>query len=91
MEIYKPVAGVASDLSQIRVVITEVPDRPGNAAKIFEMLSKSDISVDMIIQSYGRSDDTNDIAFTVCRSDYERTMELVKDIIKEINASGVLC
>lgn len=90
MEIYKPVAGVASDLSQIRVVITEVPDRPGNAAKIFEMLSKSDISVDMIIQSYGRSDDTNDIAFTVCRSDYERTMELVKDIIKEINASGVL-
>lgn len=90
MEIYKPVAGVASDLSQIRVVITEVPDSPGNAAKIFEMLSKSDVSVDMIIQSYGRSDDTNDIAFTINEADYERTMEIVKTIIREINASGVL-
>ena len=90
MEINKPVAGVAADLSQIRVVITEVPDVPGNAAKIFEMLSDSDISVDMIIQSYGRSDDTNDIAFTVSKSDYEKTMEIVKEIIKKINASGVL-
>ena len=77
MEINKPVAGVASDLSQIRVVITEV-------------LSDSDISVDMIIQSYGRSDDTNDIAFTVSKADYEKTMEIVKEIIKKINASGVL-
>ena len=90
MEINKPVAGVAADLSQIRVVITEVPDVPGNAAKIFEMLSDSDISVDMIIQSYGRSDDTNDIAFTVSEADYEKTMEIVKEIIKKINASGVL-
>ena len=54
------------------------------------MLSDSDISVDMIIQSYGRSDDTNDIAFTVSKADYEKTMEIVKEIIKKINASGVL-
>lgn len=90
MEIYKPVAGVASDLSQIRIVICEVPDKPGNAAKIFEALSKDDVSVDMIIQSYGRSDDTNDIAFTVDTSDYDKTMSIVKNVIKEIGASGVL-
>lgn len=90
MEIYKPVAGVASDLTQIRVVICEVPDRPGNAANIFEALSKADVSVDMIIQSYGRSDDTNDIAFTVCKNDYEKTMSIVKAVISEINATGVL-
>lgn len=90
MEIYKPVAGVASDLSQIRIVICEVPDKPGNAAKIFEALSKDDVSVDMIIQSYGRSDDTNDIAFTVDASDYDKTMSIVKNVIKEIGASGVL-
>ena len=90
MEIYKPVAGVASDLSQIRVVICEVPDKPGNAAKIFESLSKDDVSVDMIIQSYGRSDDTNDIAFTVDKTDYDKTMKIVKNVIKEINATGVL-
>ena len=32
--------------------------------------------VDMIIQSYGRSDDTNDIAFTVDASDYDKTMSI---------------
>lgn len=90
MEINRPVAGVASDLSQVRVIVTEVPDKPGNAAKIFEMLSNSDISVDMIIQSYARSDDTNDIAFTISADDYPKTMEIVKEIIKEIKAAGVL-
>ena len=90
MEINKPVAGVASDLSQVRIVITDVPDRPGNAAKIFELLSEADISVDMIIQSYGRNDDTNDIAFTVGKTDYDKTMEIVKKAIKEINATNVL-
>ena len=90
MEINRPVAGVASDLSQVRIVITDVPDRPGNAAKIFELLSEADISVDMIIQSYGRNDDTNDIAFTVGKVDYDKTMEIVKKAIKEINATNVL-
>ncbi len=90
MEIYKPVAGVAADLSQIRVVICDVPDEPGSAAKIFDALSKSDVSVDMIIQSYGRNDGTNDVAFTVSKSDYEKTMEIVKNVIKEIHAASVL-
>jgi len=90
MEINKPVAGVAADLSQVRMVITEVPDKPGNAAKIFELLSDADVSVDMIIQSYGRNDSTNDIAFTVSKSDYDKTIEIVKQAIKETNAGGVL-
>ena len=90
MEINRPVAGVAADLSQIRIVITEIPDKPGNAAKIFEMLSAGDISVDMIIQSYGRSDDTNDIAFTVSEAEYDKAMQILKDVVKEINAGGVL-
>lgn len=90
MEINKPVAGVAADLSQVRIVVTDVPDKPGNAAKIFELLSNSDISVDMIIQSYGRNDYTNDIAFTVTASDYAKTMDIVKQSVSEIGASGVL-
>ena len=90
MEINRPVAGVAADLTQIRIVITDIPDKPGNAAKIFDVLSKADISVDMIIQSYGKNDDTNDIAFTVNANDYDKTMEILKEIIKEINATAVL-
>jgi len=90
MEINRPVAGVAADLSQVRIVITEVPDKPGNAAKIFEMLSDADISVDMIIQSYGRSNDTNDIAFTVAKSELNKALDILKEAVQETKAGGVL-
>ena len=62
MEIYKPVTGVAADLSQTRIVVCDVPDKPGVAAKIFSRLAKENISVDMIIQSYARKvSNTNDM------------------------------
>ena len=51
MEIYKPVTGLACDNSQVRVVICDVPDKPGNAGKLFTLLAKYELSVDMIIQS----------------------------------------
>ena len=52
MEIYKPVTGVAADLSQTRIVVCDVPDKPGVAAKIFSRLAKENISVDMICLLY---------------------------------------
>ena len=75
MEIYRPVAGVAADLSQARIVVCDVPDKPGIAAKIFTTLANENISVDMIIQSYARKvSNTNDIAFTVDLSDLNKTV-----------------
>ena len=38
MEIYKPVTGVAADTSQARIVICDVPDKPGTAGKLFSLL-----------------------------------------------------
>ena len=54
MEVRRTVTGVAADLSQLRIVVCDVPDVPGNAGKLFDRLAKDDISVDMIIQSYAR-------------------------------------
>lgn len=90
MEIYKPVTGVAEDSSQSRVVICDVPDKPGVSAKIFSALADQNISVDMIIQSYARqSNNTNDIAFTVNSDDTARTLAILEPIAKELNASNV--
>lgn len=90
MEIYKPVTGVASDSSQARIVICDVPDKPGVSAKIFSALAAKNISVDMIIQSYARqSNNTNDIAFTISSDDIARTLEILEPIAKELNASNV--
>ena len=90
MEIYKPVTGVAADSSQARIVICDVPDKPGVSAKIFSALAEQNISVDMIIQSYARqSNSTNDIAFTVSLDDVDKTMAILEPIAKELEASNV--
>ena len=90
MEIYKPVTGVACDKSQVRVIICDVPDKPGNASKLFTFLAKHELSVDMIIQSFARtSNNTNDIAFTISKDDLDKFMS-IKDEVKEIlNPSNI--
>lgn len=77
MELCKPVTGVAVDMSKVRIVICDVPDEPGVAAKLFNTLADENISVDTIIQSYARlHNNTNDIAFTISKSDLTKAMEL---------------
>ena len=90
MEIYKPVAGVAADLSQARIVVCDVPDRPGIAAKLFSQLAKRNISVDMIIQSYARKvSNTNDIAFTIDLNDLNKTVEALENLKAEIGCGDI--
>lgn len=90
MEIYQPVTGVAADLSQVRIVVCEVPDVPGNAAKLFGALAKENVSVDMIIQSYARkASNTNDIAFTVEKTDLEKAKKVLEKIKTELNAGAI--
>lgn len=90
MEIYKPVAGVAADLSQVRIVFCDVPDAPGHAAKLFGALAKENISVDMIIQSYARNtNNTNDIAFTIDKADFDKASSVLEKIKEDLNAKAI--
>ena len=90
MEINKPVAGVAVDLSQVRVVVCDIPDTPGEAATLFSALAKENISVDMIIQSYARKvSNTNDIAFTINKEDLDKTKAVLNAVIKDLGAKEV--
>ena len=90
MELHKPVTGVASDLSQLRVVVCDVKDNPGTAAVLFNGLANANISVDMIIQSYARKDlNTNDIAFTIDKGDLEQTLGIVEKAKPQLGYSSV--
>ncbi len=90
MEIYKPVTGVAADLSQARIVVCDVPDVPGQAAKLFGNLAKEHISVDMIIQSYARKvSNTNDIAFTIDSADLDKTIATLNNMKKDLNCGDI--
>lgn len=91
MEIQKPVTGVASDLTRIRIVVCDVQDNPGTAALLFDSLAKENISVDMIIQSYARKDlHTNDIAFTMEKADLNKAMQVMQQIKPDLGYSRVL-
>lgn len=90
MEIYRPVSGVAADLSQARVAMIKVPDAPGTAAKIFTSLAKHNISVDMIIQSYLAESNSNNIAFTLSESDLPQALEVLNSVKDELKAQEIL-
>lgn len=62
------VSGVAVDKDVARIAVVGLKDEPGVAFKIFSLLSKEKISVDIIIQSIGRSN-TKDISFTVAEGE----------------------
>ena len=90
MELHKPVTGVASDLSQLRIVVCDVKDNPGTAAILFDGLANENISVDMIIQSYARKAlNTNDIAFTIDKGDLDRTKVILEKLKTDLNYSNI--
>ncbi|MBD2079132.1 aspartate kinase [Leptolyngbya sp. FACHB-17] len=88
------VRGVALDLKQARVAVRHIPDRPGMAAKIFQLLAGQNISVDMIIQSQRcRMIDgvmTRDIAFTVAQMDAENARQALEAARSEIGYGEVV-
>lgn len=83
------VTAVVYDKNQVKLSITDVPDRPGIAAKIFGALAKENINVDMIIQSAAR-DKNNDISFTVTRDDLKKCLPILKKVKNELNASDII-
>ncbi len=75
----KSVTGVAYSKDDAKITVTEVEDRPGIAANIFEPLSKAQINVDMVIQNISSDLKTTDITFTVKRDDILKTMQILKE------------
>lgn len=89
-----PVRGVALDQKQARLAIRHIPDRPGMAARVFDLLASHNISVDMIIQSqrcrvmHGVT--TRDIAFTVAQMDAEAARQLLEAAAPELGYGEVV-
>ena len=77
------VKGVAHDLDVARIALCDIEDKPGVAFKVFSLLAKSKINVDIILQSIGR-ENKKDISFTVSKSNMEKAVEILnqnKDVI----------
>ena len=82
------VSGVAKDKNVARVALVGLQDQPGIAFKIFSLLARKNINVDIILQSIGR-DNSKDISFTVARSDAQAAREVMEENRDAIGFSSV--
>lgn len=72
------VSGIAKDKNIARLALVDLADEPGIAFRIFSLLSKNNINVDIILQSIGRGD-RKDISFTVAKSDAEAAKKVLEE------------
>lgn len=72
------VSGIAKDKNIARLALVDLADEPGIAFRIFSLLSKNGINVDIILQSIGRGD-KKDISFTVAKSDAEAAKKVLEE------------
>jgi len=72
------VSGIAKDKNVARLALVDLADEPGIAFRIFSLLSREKINVDLILQSIGRGD-KKDISFTVAKSDAEEAKRLLEE------------
>lgn len=83
------VSGVTYSKHEARITISRVPDTPGIASRLFTPISDAGIVVDMIIQNTRTGNNITDMTFTVPRADYERAMNIVEGVAREIGAERV--
>lgn len=71
------ISGVAKDTDIARISVTNIPNEPGFAFKMFSLLSAKNINVDIILQSIGRNN-TKDITFTVAKDNGQKAVEILE-------------
>ena len=81
------VSGIAFNRDEAKIALRGVPDKPGIAYQILGAVAQANVDVDMIIQNISK-DGKTDFSFTVNRSDYAKTMDLLRASV--IPALGVV-
>jgi aspartate kinase len=83
--------GVAHDRSEAKVTVTEIPDKPGEAAKIFRAIADAEIDIDMVVQNIsGAADGRTDITFTCPKADGPKAVAALEARRDEIGFSKIV-
>jgi aspartate kinase len=73
------ISGVAHDRSEAKVTVVGVPDRVGEAARIFGKIAEGGINIDMIVQNVSAlATGLTDISFTLPAADGQRALEMLR-------------
>ena len=85
------IAGVAHDRSEAKITVVGVPDKVGEAARIFEALAEAQVNLDMIVQNISAAATSlTDISFTLPRTDGQTAMTALARIQAEVGYDKLL-
>lgn len=74
------ISGIAHSLNEAKITLSDIPDQPGQAAKIFGALAEFSINVDMIVQSSSINHGSTDMTFTIPETDLLIAEKVIKKI-----------
>lgn len=85
------ISGVAHDRSEAKITVVGVPDKVGEAARIFTALSEAQVNLDMIVQNVSAAATSlTDISFTLPRTDGQVAMNALAKIQAEVGYDKLL-
>jgi aspartate kinase len=80
------VRGVAVDKNQAKVMVTNLTDKPGTAARVFKALADANIVVDMIVQNAGRNGVAN-LTFTAPANEVAKATRALDPVVKDLGGT----
>ena len=84
------ISGVAHDRSEAKITVVGVPDVPGMAARIFEVVAASGANIDMIVQNVSAAQTgLTDISFTLPEGDGAGTLSALKSVQAELGYASL--
>jgi aspartate kinase len=79
------IAGIAHDRSEAKITVVGVPDKVGEAARIFEALAEVEVNLDMVVQNISaQATGLTDISFTLPRDDGQTAMAALARLQSEV-------
>jgi aspartate kinase len=79
------IAGIAHDRSEAKITVVGVPDKVGEAARIFEALADVEVNLDMVVQNVSaQATGLTDISFTLPRDDGHTAMAALARLQSEV-------
>ena len=83
------VSGVSYSKNESKITISGIPDKPGISAKIFSLMARNNINVDMIVQNISQDGVSANMTFTVLTKDVELANKTLEGNYNELNYSNL--
>ena len=85
----RAVTGIAYSRDEAKIILFGLDDRPGVAADVFGRLADANINVDMIVQSEARTENRQNLLFTLAEKDVRQALSAIEHMRAKVNYEDV--